>query len=128
MAIAVDSGTSDVALRSNDESRHTDRETQTSRLDADIPRDSSLLQRATAEPAAQPPQRPQVRPMDRAISRWWTARRAAAYIGAGPKEIYKAVRSGRLKAVRLNRRGDIRTLREWVDEWMEQLQRDGAAM
>lgn len=54
--------------------------------------------------------------------RWWTARRAAAYIGAGPKEIYKAVRAGKLKAVRLNQRGDIRTTREWVDEWMEQKQ------
>ena len=54
--------------------------------------------------------------------RWWTARRAAAYVGAGPKEIYKAVRAGKLKAVRLNERGDIRTTREWVDEWMEQKQ------
>lgn len=52
--------------------------------------------------------------------RWWTARRAAAHVGAGPKEIYRAVRAGTLKAVRLNRRGDIRTLPEWVDEWMEQ--------
>jgi excisionase family DNA binding protein len=52
-------------------------------------------------------------------SRWWSAKRAAAYIGAGPKEIYKAVRTGKLKAVRLNERGDIRTTREWVDEWME---------
>jgi excisionase family DNA binding protein len=52
-------------------------------------------------------------------SRWWSAKRAAAYIGAGPKEIYKAVRVGKLKAVRLNDRGDIRTTREWVDEWME---------
>ena len=58
-----------------------------------------------------------------AASRWWTARRAAAYIDAGPKEIYKAVRTGKLKAVRLNRRGDIRTLREWVDEWMELMER-----
>src|SRR5437870_3686553 len=45
--------------------------------------------------------------------RWWPARRAAAYIGAGPKEIYKVVRAGKLKAVRLNQRGDIRTTREW---------------
>lgn len=56
-------------------------------------------------------------------SRWWSARQAAAYVGAGPKEIYKAVRSGKLKAVRLNERGDIRTTREWVDVWMEQKQR-----
>lgn len=61
-------------------------------------------------------------------SRWWTARRAAGYIGAGPKEIYKAVRAGSLKAVRLNHRGDIRTTREWVDEWMEQKQREQRVM
>ena len=61
-------------------------------------------------------------------SRWWSARRAAAYIGAGPKEIYKAVRLGTLKAVRLNQRGDIRTTREWVDEWMEQKQREQRVM
>lgn len=60
--------------------------------------------------------------------RWWTARRAATYIGAGPKEIYKAVRAGKLKAVRLNQRGDIRTTREWVDEWMEQKQREQRVM
>ena len=63
-----------------------------------------------------------------AESRWWSARRAAAYIDAGPKEIYKAVRSGKLKAVRLNRRGDIRTTREWIDEWMEQKQREQRVM
>jgi hypothetical protein len=57
-------------------------------------------------------------------SRWWSARRAADHVGAGPKEIYRAVRVGRLRAVRLNRRGDIRTLREWVDEWMDQKRRD----
>jgi excisionase family DNA binding protein len=63
-----------------------------------------------------------------AESRWWSARRAAAYIGAGPKEIYKAVRSGKLRAVRLNGRGDIRTTREWVDEWMEQKQLEPRVM
>lgn len=52
--------------------------------------------------------------------RWWSVKRAADHVGAGPKEIYKAVRAGTLKAVRLNGRGDIRTLREWVDEWMDQ--------
>ena len=60
--------------------------------------------------------------------RWWCARRAAMYVGSGPKEIYKAVRSGKLKAVRLNQRGDIRTTREWVDEWMEQKQREQRVM
>lgn len=60
--------------------------------------------------------------------RWWSAKRAAAYIGAGPKEIYKAVRAGKLKAVRLNQRGDIRTTREWVDEWMERKQREQRVM
>ena len=61
-------------------------------------------------------------------SRWWSARHAAAYVGAGPKEIYKAVRSGKLRAVRLNERGDIRTTREWVDAWMEQKQREQHVM
>jgi excisionase family DNA binding protein len=60
--------------------------------------------------------------------RWWSAKRAAAHIGAGAKEIYKAVRAGKLKAVRLNQRGDIRTTREWVDEWMEQKQLDQRVM
>jgi excisionase family DNA binding protein len=60
--------------------------------------------------------------------RWWSARRAAVYVGAGPKEIYKAVRAGKLKAVRLNQRGDIRTTREWVDEWMELKQREQRVM
>lgn len=60
--------------------------------------------------------------------RWWTARRAAAHIGAGTKEIYKAVRKGKLKAVRLNDRGDIRTTREWVDQWMEQKQQEQRVM
>jgi excisionase family DNA binding protein len=61
-------------------------------------------------------------------SPWWTARRAAIHVGAGPKEIYRAVRAGELKAVRLNRRGDIRILREWVDQWMEDKQRATAAV
>lgn len=61
-------------------------------------------------------------------SRWWSARRAAAYVGAGPKEIYKAVRAGKLRAVRLNQRGDIRTTREWVDQWMEQKQQEQRVM
>ncbi|HEX6465384.1 MAG TPA: excisionase family DNA-binding protein [Vicinamibacterales bacterium] len=65
---------------------------------------------------------------DSTSCRWWTARRAAAYVGAGPKEIYKAVRAGKLKAVRLNERGDIRTTREWVDEWMERKQQEQAVM
>lgn len=56
--------------------------------------------------------------------RWWSAREAAKYIGAGPKEIYKAVSRGDLRAVRLNRRGDIRTTQEWIDEWMCQKSRD----
>ena len=37
-------------------------------------------------------------------------------------------RSGKLKAVRLNQRGDIRTTREWVGAWMEQKQREEHVM
>jgi excisionase family DNA binding protein len=62
-----------------------------------------------------------VSPADR---RWWSAREAAEYVGAGPKEIYRAVRHGALKAVRLNRRGDIRTTREWIDQWMDEKRLD----
>src|SRR5436189_810854 len=65
---------------------------------------------------------------ERRERRWWTVRRAAAHVGGGPKEIYRAVRVGRLKAVRLNRRGDIRTLPEWVDELMEQKRTDPLVM
>jgi hypothetical protein len=65
---------------------------------------------------------------ERRERRWWTVRRAAAHVGGGPKEIYRAVRTGKLKAVRLNRRGDIRTLPEWVDEWMEQKRTDPLVM
>jgi hypothetical protein len=65
---------------------------------------------------------------ERRERRWWTVRRAAAHVGGGPKEIYRAVRAGKLKAVRLNRRGDIRTLPEWVDEWMEQKRSDQVLM
>src|SRR5437870_7570612 len=57
--------------------------------------------------------------------RWWSARRAAAYVGADPKDIYKAVRAGKLKAVRLNQRGDIRTTREWVTAMLETCCRPG---
>lgn len=79
------------------------------------------------EPMARVPEtaQPNERPNE---SRWWTARRAAAYVSAGPKEIYRAVRAGKLKAVRLNQRGDIRTTREWVDEWMDQKQREQQLM
>ena len=79
------------------------------------------------EPIARTPETA-TRPDQSGECRWWSARRAAAYIGAGPKEIYKAVRAGKLKAVRLNERGDIRTTREWVDEWMEQKQREQRVM
>jgi excisionase family DNA binding protein len=79
------------------------------------------------EPIARTPE-PAKPPDQSSECRWWSARRAAAYIGAGPKEIYKAVRAGKLKAVRLNQRGDIRTTREWVDEWMEQKQREPRVM
>ena len=81
--------------------------------------DASASQQSSHEPVSIHP------PSER---RWWSVKRAADHVGAGPKEIYKAVRAGKLKAVRLNARGDIRTLREWVDEWMEQKQRETQVM
>ena len=47
---------------------------------------------------------------------------------AGPKEIYKVVGPESSGAVRLNQRGDIRTIREGVDAWMEQKQREEHVM
>jgi excisionase family DNA binding protein len=52
-------------------------------------------------------------------SPWWRVRDAARYVRCGPKQIYSAIRSGRLKAIRLNGRREVRVRREWVDQWLE---------
>jgi excisionase family DNA binding protein len=37
----------------------------------------------------------------------------------GKRTIYRAVREGRLRAARINARGDMRFRREWVRDWLE---------
>jgi hypothetical protein len=58
---------------------------------------------------------------------WTTLKAEAARVGVGVRRLYRAasepdengrVPSGRLKAVRVNSRGDWRTLPTWVDDWL----------
>jgi excisionase family DNA binding protein len=52
-------------------------------------------------------------------SPWMTTKDAAAYLGVGPKAIYRAIEQGALRATRINGRREIRTRREWLDQFME---------
>jgi excisionase family DNA binding protein len=54
-------------------------------------------------------------------SPWLTIREAAPYAKCGVKALYRAVRSGQLKAVRLGGRRELRLRREWLDGWLEEL-------
>lgn len=49
---------------------------------------------------------------------WLTPREAADRAKCGLKLIYSNVRGGKLRAVRLGARNDIRIHRTWVDAWM----------
>jgi hypothetical protein len=53
-----------------------------------------------------------------AAPRWMDVRQAAAYANVGIRSIYAAVRKSELKAAIANERGDMRILREWIDEWL----------
>lgn len=50
--------------------------------------------------------------------RWLTVREAAAHARCGPKSIYRAVRSGQLRAARIGGRRELRFLESWIDEWL----------
>jgi excisionase family DNA binding protein len=52
-------------------------------------------------------------------SPWLTTIEAAARARVGPKTIYAAVRSGRLRAARIGGRRELRFLAAWVDAWLE---------
>jgi len=52
------------------------------------------------------------------ISPWLTAREAAARAKCGINLLYAAIRAGKLRAVRLGARNDIRVHVTWVDAWM----------
>jgi excisionase family DNA binding protein len=51
-------------------------------------------------------------------SPWLTPSGAAARAKCGTKIVYNAVRTGRLRAVRLGDRNQIRIHEAWVDAWM----------
>jgi excisionase family DNA binding protein len=51
-------------------------------------------------------------------SPWLTVREGAAYARCGVKVIYRAVESGRLRAVKLGGRRELRLTREWIDQWL----------
>jgi excisionase family DNA binding protein len=52
-------------------------------------------------------------------SPWMDAQRGASYAGVSRKLIYRAIRSGRLKAARIGGRREVGLRREWIDEYFE---------
>ena len=52
------------------------------------------------------------------MSEWLTIRDAARHAKCGQRSIYRAVRSGQLRAARLGGRRELRFVAEWVDAWL----------
>jgi excisionase family DNA binding protein len=50
--------------------------------------------------------------------RWLKVREAADRVRCGPKTIYRAVRSGQLRAARIGGRRELRFLESWIDHWV----------
>lgn len=50
--------------------------------------------------------------------RWLKVREAADRARCGPKTIYRAVRSGHLRAARIGGRRELRLLDNWIDRWL----------
>jgi hypothetical protein len=69
---------------------------------------------------AQTPQRDEAALLNRPALQWKTMREAAKRIGGvvGERQLRRAATAGALKAIRINQRGDWRTLDGWVDEWL----------
>jgi len=51
-------------------------------------------------------------------SPWLRIGEATQYAKCGRKLLYRAVAAGRLRAARVGGRREIRTRREWLDEWL----------
>ena len=52
------------------------------------------------------------------VIRWLKVRDAADRARCGPKTIYRAVRSGQLRAARIGGRRELRFLELWIDQWL----------
>jgi excisionase family DNA binding protein len=52
------------------------------------------------------------------VIRWLKVRDAADRARCGPKTIYRAVRSGQLRAARIGGRRELRFLEGWIDQWL----------
>jgi excisionase family DNA binding protein len=53
------------------------------------------------------------------VSPWFRIGEAAEYAKCGRKLLYREVAAGRLRAARVGGRREIRTRREWLDEWLQ---------
>jgi len=47
----------------------------------------------------------------------WTVDEAARYASCGKTTMYRAVRTGHLRAARFGRRRTLRFLERWIDDW-----------
>jgi len=52
------------------------------------------------------------------VDAWLTVPEAAARIKASRRTVYRAIRSGELKAASINSRRDFRIAASWVDDWL----------
>lgn len=52
------------------------------------------------------------------VVRWLKVREAADRARCGSKTIYRAVRSGQLRAARIGGRRELRFLESWIDHWL----------
>jgi hypothetical protein len=50
---------------------------------------------------------------------WYAPREIAKAIKGGPRPVYRAIRTGELRAAKINQRGDLRSLGAWALDWME---------
>ena len=56
--------------------------------------------------------------VERRDTPWITVDEAARRARCGVKLIYREVRAGRLKAVRVGGRRELRLPQEWIDQWL----------
>ena len=53
------------------------------------------------------------------VLEWLTTDDVVSRLRCGPKQIYRAVKTGKLRAARIGDRGDYRFRPQWVDDWLE---------